>query len=599
MARRGQNFTPDYHTRRQHQREDHMWKEDMRAHQAADKIRYGIADKVHSEQERGRKAVEDTVKTIDREGAEAVKRILSTPITQWSGGTNGPITVNYRGNPVLRLDSGRANPVGGADPSVMQEIKRDYRCLPNLSNNPRAAKFFSKCGLTQDETRSDTVRGEYGPVDRKVTVKDVPSLVSADITGAGLELTFKHRPGDSAKAWQSKLDVLRAGFKASGIDAHNLEIRETLDGAVKLVFNDKDPFDGLSQITHVFDADKGRSLLGITSDGEPAWITWNGSSGMVIGGVPGSGKTASMLPVFAAMAGQADLFVFDGKSGFDLDPLRHIAVVYDRSGDIEAPLDTLRDLESLRVSRTEQMYKSTGISNFWNIPLAQRKSAGLKPVFIVLDEVQTWLDTSGMSKEEKATSSEIQRLVRTLIQKGRSAGIVTILTTQKPDATSIPTVIRDNAALKLCFRVSTPEQATTVLGTQAPGAPSPTAIPMAAKGRAVMETEGKGIAMLQAGYVSPATLEGQLSEFADDAPIHHKSAPSVTKSRTAAPEPEPEPKPAMTEDERKEAVRKKAIEMGLLPADEPNGNSKSSPKPADEPSSKPPRGQLQDQGDDF
>ncbi|WP_067974914.1 P-loop NTPase family protein [Mycolicibacter icosiumassiliensis] len=571
MARRGQNFTPDYHTRRQHQREDHLWKADMQAMQQADKIRYGIADKVHAERERGRKAVEDTAKTIDREAAESVKRILSTPITQWTGGARGTVTVNYRGTPMIRLDDGRVSRIDGCDPEVFEQMKRDYRKLPSLTHNPKSAKFFSKCGLTIDETYPDTVSGEYGPVDRKITVKDVPSLVSADITGAGLELTFKHRPGDSAKAWLSKLDVLRAGFKASGIDAHNLEIRETSDGAVKLVFNDKDPFDGLSQITHVFDADKGRSLLGITSDGEPAWITWNGSSGMVIGGVPGSGKTASMLPVFAAMAGQADLFVFDGKSGFDLDPLRHIAVVYDRSGDIEAPLGTLRDLESLRVSRTEQMYQSTGISNFWNIPLAQRKSAGLKPVFIVLDEVQTWLDTSGMSKEEKATSSEIQRLVRTLIQKGRSAGIVTILTTQKPDATSIPTVIRDNAALKLCFRVSTPEQATTVIGTQAPGAPSPTSIPMSSKGRAVMETEGKGITMLQAGYVSPATLEGQLSEFAKAHPIHHTEPTPVTKPTPAKPTPPKRTTTDTTTDDaaRKEAVRKKAIEMGLLPADDP------------------------------
>jgi S-DNA-T family DNA segregation ATPase FtsK/SpoIIIE len=584
MARRGQNFTPDYNTRRQHQREDHQWKQDMQAMQQADKIRYGIADKVHAEQERGRKAAEDVARQIDREAADAVKRILSTPITQWTGGARGTVTVSHRGTPIIRLENGRATPIPGADHDTMQSVKRDYRKLPSLTNNPRAARFFSKCGLTLDETCADTVNGEYGPVDRKITTRDVPVLIAADITGAGLELTFKHRPGDSAKAWLSKLDVLRAGFKASGINAHNLEIRETSDGAVKLIFNDRDPFEGLSQITHVFDADKGRSLLGITSDGDPAWITWNGSSGMVIGGVPGSGKTASMLPVFAAMAGQADLYVFDGKSGFDLDPLRHIATVYDRSGDIEAPLETLRELESLRVSRTEQMYQSTGISNFWNIPLAQRKSAGLKPVFIVLDEVQTWLDTSGMSKEEKATSAEIQRLVRTLIQKGRSAGVVTILTTQKPDATSIPTVIRDNAALKLCFRVSTPEQATTVIGTQAPGAPSPTSIPMSAKGRAVMETEGKGITMLQAGYVSPATLEEQLSAFAKAHPIHHTEPTPVTKPTPAKRTSKQVTPPAqgMTAEERDEAIRQEAIRLGYLPPDE------SADKPKSQTTSKPP-----------
>jgi S-DNA-T family DNA segregation ATPase FtsK/SpoIIIE len=161
---------------------------------------------------------------------------------------------------------------------------------------------------------------------------------------------------------------------------------------------------------------------------------------------------------------------------------------------------------------------------------------------------------------------------------------VTILTTQKPDATSIPTVIRDNAALKLCFRVSTPEQATTVIGTQAPGAPSPTSIPMSAKGRAVMETEGKGITMLQAGYVSPATLEEQLSAFAKAHPIHHTEPTPVTKPTPAKRTSKQVTPPAqgMTAEERDEAIRQEAIRLGYLPPDE------SADKPKSQTTSKPP-----------
>ncbi|MGV0624550.1 hypothetical protein [Mycolicibacter minnesotensis] len=596
MARRNNNFNPSYQQRRADQRQDHLWKEDMRAHQAADKIRYGIADKVHSEQERGRKAVEDVARQIDREAADSVKRILSTPITQWSGGTNGPIAVNYRGNPVLRLDSGRANPVGGADPSVMQEIKRDYRCLPNLSNNPRAAKFFSKCGLTQDETHSDTVRGEYGPVDRKVTTRDVPRLTAVEVKASGLELTFAHRPGDSVKVWQSKLDVLRAGFKAVGVNAHDLEIRETKSGDVKLVFNDKDPFDGLaSMTTGTWDDVKFRSLLGIDRSGNEVWVAWKNSSGMIVGGMGGSGKTASMLPIFRGMEGHAELFVFDGKAQRDLHPLRHICRVYDNSGDIDSPLETLEMLERLRVLRGDALYEQLKEPNFWNVPKAKRDQLGMKPIFVILDEAQVWLKP-GNDKEKKAIGARISASVENLIRMGRSAGIVVIITTQRPSAESVPTDLRDNAQLKICFRVANEISATMVLGNCPQGVLNPVAIPMNAKGRFVMDTEGAGMVLGQAGYISPDDLEQVLKNsqpvedqwelaerFAGGArggkttpPIHHKSAPSVTKSHTA----EPEPKPAMTDEELKEATRQEAIKMGLLPPDSPTDEPSSKPKTA-------------------
>src|SRR5699024_11102110 len=114
------------------------------------------------------------------------------------------------------------------------------------------------------------------------------------------------------------------------------------------------------------------------------------------GGVPGSGKTASMLPVFAAMADKAAFYVFDGKGAFDLEPLKHIAAVYDRSGDLDAPLETLRMLEELRVMRGEALYQKLGEPNFWNVPKDVREKHGLAPCFVILDEVQTWLNSSGL-----------------------------------------------------------------------------------------------------------------------------------------------------------------------------------------------------------
>jgi S-DNA-T family DNA segregation ATPase FtsK/SpoIIIE len=610
MSRR--DYNPGYGERRRHQREDHLWKQDLAASQQADKIRFGIAEKVHAEQEKWRKEADRVRAEVDREAADAVKRILSQPVTRWTGGVRSGVPVTHRGDLVLTLNAdgnGKGKPADSADIDVLERMRRDYLLLPNLVNNKRAATFFSRCSLTQDVTDTDTVDGGYGPVDRRVTRRNVPTLTAVGIQASGLELTYAHRGGDSVKTWASKLDVLRAGFKAAGVNAGDLSVHETASGDVLLKFNDRDPFDGLSEMTTgTFDDDRFRSLLGIDSTGRQVWITWRGSSGMVVGGIPGSGKTASMLPVFAGMVGKAELHVFDGKSQYDMHPLRHIARTYDRSGDEDAPLETLRRLEELRTLRGDALYKTLGANNFWNITKAERTRLGVTPIFVILDEAQTWLDVSGKDKGDKAIAEETKKLVRTLIQKGRSAGIVTILTTQKPDTVSVPSIIRDNAALKACFKVSTPEMAITVLGRQAAEAPDPVAIPMGKLGRFVMETEGQGVILGQAGYIETDDLEAQLAKaepVLDQWEVAQRLAGRTPTATPPVQEPKPEPTPpapkaapeppappteptpptspahGMTQAEVDEAIRQEAIRMGLIPTDdEPAADEpKSSPKP--------------------
>lgn len=420
-------------------------------------------------------------------------------------------------------------------------------------------------GLCHRVTETEAWQGKYASGTRKLHTVSVPTIGRVDIAEDGLRITIELNVAVPPKKWSASLDTLRAGFKSAGMSAQNLEIHETHSGAPMLCFADLDPFDTMENVTQEFDAENGRSLLGITSRGKPAWITWKGSSGMVIGGVPGSGKTASLLGVFAAMAGKADLYVFDGKSGFDLHPLRHIATVYDNSGDLSAPLDVLKELDQLRVKRAAELHDKLGANNFWNVGLADRERLGISPIFLILDEVQTWLDTSGMSGDEKTVAGEITRLIRTLIQKARSAGIVTILTTQKPDSKTIPTVIRDNAALKLCFRVSTSEQAVTVLGKQPDGAPDPVSIPMSKKGRFVMETEGHGIVLGQAGYRDPEDIDRELAALKPQKKAQEPVQPTDTSAPTpvATPVdspfahiiPTPEEARQMTPEQRLEMMR--------------------------------------------
>lgn len=454
------------------------------------------------------------------------------------------------------------------------------RYTPILSKL-RDEKFWRD--LTSDVHRVEkpvdvAYQATYSIVTYKLTRVHVPTIKSVRVASDGLRIVVR-RDGGAARDWTAKLDYIRAGFKSAGMDARNLRVSETLDGDIELIFDDRDPLDNVTGGTGAWDDDKMRSLLGIDSHGREVWINWANTSGMVVGGLAGSGKTASMLPAFRHFEGNAELYVFDGKAQRDLHPLRHICRVYDNSGNIAAPLKTLEMLEQLRVLRGDALYSKLNAPNFWNLSAAQRHQIGMKPIFVILDECQVWLKLS-KDKNKSTIQAKILEAVENLIRMGRSAGIVVIITTQRPSAESIPTDVRDNSQLRICFKVADDTMAKMVLGISPQGTLDPAAIQTGKKGRFVMDTEGVGMVLGQAGYIEPDELESLLessSPVPDQWAVAEKFAGGLRAGmrRPDAEDPVPTPAPAPAEDPAPrrltpEEVRAEAIRLGYLkPDDEP------------------------------
>ncbi len=102
-----------------------------------------------------------------------------------------------------------------------------------------------------------------------------------------------------------------------------------------------------------------------------------------------------------------------------------------------------------------------GESNLWSVGPSRTHPV----VVVVIDECQAYLDGKSFpTKESKAVGAEGDSIVRDLVKRGRSAGIIVILSTQRPTADSIPTSTRDNCGLRVCFSVRTREAAAAVLG---------------------------------------------------------------------------------------------------------------------------------------
>jgi S-DNA-T family DNA segregation ATPase FtsK/SpoIIIE len=188
---------------------------------------------------------------------------------------------------------------------------------------------------------------------------------------------------------------------------------------------------------------------------------------VLIGSIPGVGKTFSLrVPLLAAaLDPRAELWVFELKGTGDLDPLALVASRYASGPDD----DTLEDtLDALRELRRECQRRATVIKGLPKAacpenkvtPELARKSLGLHPLVMAIDECQELFSHPEMGKEAGELAEKIIKL-------GRALGIVLLLATQRPDAKSLPTGVSANVGTRFCLRVMGQVENDMILGTSA------------------------------------------------------------------------------------------------------------------------------------
>ncbi|HEY0698686.1 MAG TPA: FtsK/SpoIIIE domain-containing protein, partial [Micromonospora sp.] len=186
----------------------------------------------------------------------------------------------------------------------------------------------------------------------------------------------------------------------------------------------------------------------------------------IIGAVPRMGKTFTLreLLLIAALDPRAQLHAFDLKGTGDLSPLAPVAHRYragDDPEDIEYALATLRGLREEMRRRTKvirELPKDLCLESKVTTELADKRSLGLHPVVLGVDECQVWF-------EHPDHGAEIEAIVTDLVKRGPATGIVILLATQRPDSKSIPTQISDNAIFRFCLKVAGQVPNDMVLGT--------------------------------------------------------------------------------------------------------------------------------------
>lgn len=279
-------------------------------------------------------------------------------------------------------------------------------------------------------TRSARARGVVTGVawsDRR-SVRYIPTVVGMAKAPYGLAVTVVGAPGQSRDGWER-----HCGRLSSALRVRDVSVAEPRPGTFELQLRVRDPL-GTPSALSAFSRSPGWELpLGVDEEGRSIAGSCRNLSGIVVGGVPGGGKSNWLTFALASLAQRDDIqwLLIDGKQGYDLEGLAGRAYRYisgEDAGDLETVRDALQDVQMLMRERLRNARELYGHANLW--------SAGpnrLHPVVVVvIDECQSYLDARSFpSKESKAVGAEIDAVVRDLVKRGRSAGIVVILSTQR------------------------------------------------------------------------------------------------------------------------------------------------------------------------
>ena len=174
---------------------------------------------------------------------------------------------------------------------------------------------------------------------------------------------------------------------------------------------------------------------------------------LLIGGEPGGGKSSAinLITAHGALSGDCRLVLIDGKQ-VELGLWRDCA---DRfvGPSMDDALDTMRWLQGLMNSRYDQLVAS-GLRKITAASAASRSTSSSS----------TSTPTSPPPSARNPNREEFAALVRDLVARGRAAGVIVILATQRPSHQVIDPSLRDLFGYRWAFRCTTDSSSDAVLG---------------------------------------------------------------------------------------------------------------------------------------
>ena len=286
----------------------------------------------------------------------------------------------------------------------------------------------------------------------RIKVTPIPGGVMVDVRTIGkLGLdAFEAACDDLANAWRVRFVTVSPGKPG------HLRLRVTLKDALR------------SKTTYTPSADDVVDLrawdLGHDRYAAPVRIRTSDVSGIVVGGLSGTGKTALVRHRFAKLAPSPDVqfALIDGK-GYELEDLAPRAWQY-AGASVEDAHRVVTKLYDLFTARQDEIRSVLKRKNFWD-------GAPVKAwpfTVMVMDEAHTFLFETKLKDPDNVKRDqlvrEIVRMCYDMVRQGRALGIQLMFLTQKPTGEAVPTSIRDNCQIAMSYAQRSSEAAKAALG---------------------------------------------------------------------------------------------------------------------------------------
>lgn len=473
----------------QQRRDEYVWKKQDRQEEAAEKIYAELPGQIQSIHDQGAKQVAAAVSEIEKPAAAEVKRLLGAGVTQYTGanpenivrvwhwraandamsdlGVNrgrsdaGVLVVLPRSGGLerdhhvwrivisddpTRLDDPAVAQWADASRNLISETADRYPLLSKLRDNTHMATLFSAAGLTWSSTKTKEVGTPYGVLPMPVTTVTIPTITGVEVTQEGLQLTFAHRPGDSAKKWSASIDTLRNVLRAEGVDASHLRIRDAADGSIVLDFADAPNVFPRAVASEPVAAPRTeaeaiaacptlRWRFGLDARGNEvaAVIRDNPHIGLIA--QTGWGKSVMSASLIENLRPYGSWWLFDGKGS-------------------DHPVQLAQQPGISWISKTAPEHV-VGMRWLWDemndryIEADQRKAEGrasqafdFPPLFVLIDETPSL--RGGIESHDKNGLEKFDFWVQDLLQKGRQARIHLVIISQSLYVDSVPSTWQMN-----------------------------------------------------------------------------------------------------------------------------------------------------------
>ncbi|MGG0383016.1 FtsK/SpoIIIE domain-containing protein [Priestia filamentosa] len=198
-----------------------------------------------------------------------------------------------------------------------------------------------------------------------------------------------------------------------------------------------------------------------------------------ISGTTRFGKTVMMKVMMTYLTEHhpwdAQFIIIDLKGGLEFDRYKNLQQVKRIASDSIEALYALKQVQKDMKERMDR-FKRQGWSNIVDTPLSQR-------LFVLVDEAAQLTPEKFMEKEEKKTLTQCQSILSEIARLGGALGVRLVYGTQYPTSNVLNGSIKQNADLKVSFRLGSDYASKVAL--DAYGAET---LPSDIKGRALIKT---------------------------------------------------------------------------------------------------------------